>query len=121
MSKRLSQIWQNIRESFSIQESVNTAIEGSQAVLEAAKTLQEQGASLAVLKPVLQNSSSLLDVLCSPMAQVIGAGLPFVPMGIALLKATRDITKQNLSLEECVLIVSQAAYLESTKEILIRL
>ncbi|WP_414576034.1 hypothetical protein [Anabaena sp. CCY 9402-a] len=24
------------------------------------------------------------------MAQVIGAGLPFVPMGIALLKATRD-------------------------------
>ncbi|MBD2363199.1 pentapeptide repeat-containing protein [Anabaena minutissima FACHB-250] len=118
MSKRLSQIWQNIRESFSIQESVNTAIEGSQAVLEAAKTLQEQGASLAVLKPVLQNSSSLLDVLCSPMAQVIGAGLPFMPMGIALLKATRDITKQNLSLEDCVLIVSQAAYLESTNDIL---
>ncbi|WGV24195.1 pentapeptide repeat-containing protein [Halotia branconii] len=118
MRKRLSQIWQNIRQSFSVEESVNTAIEGSQAILEAAKTLQEQGASLAVLKPVLQNSSSFLDVLCSPMAQVIGAGLPFVPMGIALLKLTRDVTKQNLTLEDCVLIVSQAAYLESAKEIL---
>ncbi|MEH2400772.1 pentapeptide repeat-containing protein [Nostoc sp.] len=70
------------------------------------------------MKPLLQNSSSLLDVLCSPLAQVVGAGLPFVPLGIALLKFSRDITKQDPSLEDCVFIVSQAAYLESVKEIL---
>lgn len=57
-------------------------------------------------------------MLCSPLAQVVGAGLPFVPLGIALLKFSRDITNQDPSLEDCVFIVSQAAYLESVKEIL---
>jgi uncharacterized protein YjbI with pentapeptide repeats len=118
MGKRLSKVWQQFRQSFSVSETFNTSIDTGKAVLEAAKTLKEQSASLEILKPVLQNSSSLLDVLCSPMAQVVGAGLPFVSIGIALLKFTREITKQDPSLEDCILIVSQAAYLESTKEIL---
>lgn len=118
MNKRLSQTWQKFRQSFSVGESLNTTVETGKAVLEAAKTFQEQGASVELLKPLLQNSSSLLDVLCSPLAQVVGAGLPFVPLGIALLKFSRDITKQDPSLEDCVFIVSQAAYLESVKEIL---
>ncbi|PHJ62161.1 low-complexity protein [Nostoc linckia z18] len=118
MKKRLSQIWQQLRTSFSVGETVNTTVETGQAVLEAAKTLQEQGASIELLKPLLQNSSSLLDVLCSPLAQVVGAGLPFVPLGIALLKFSRDITQQDPSLADCVFILSKVAYLESTKEIL---
>ncbi|WP_373526694.1 NACHT domain-containing NTPase [Nostoc sp.] len=118
MNKRLSQTWQKFRQSFSVGESLNTTVETGKAVLEAANTFKEQGASLELLKPLLQNSSSLLDVLCSPLAQVVGAGLPFVPLGIALLKFSRDITKQDPSLEDCVFIVSQAAYLESVKEIL---
>ncbi|BAY37872.1 pentapeptide repeat protein [Nostoc sp. NIES-2111] len=118
MGKRLSQVWQQFRQSFSVSETFNTSIDTGKAVLEAAKTLKEQSASLEILKPVLQNSSSLLDVLCSPMAQVVGAGLPFVPIGIALLKFAREVSKQDPSLEDCVLIVSQAAYLESIKEIL---
>ncbi|BCL39584.1 pentapeptide repeat-containing protein [Nostoc sp. MS1] len=118
MGKRLSQVWQQFRQSFSVSETFNTSIDTGKAVLEAAKTLKEQSASLEILKPVLQNSSSLLDVLCSPMAQVVGAGLPFVPIGIALLKFAREVSKQDPSLEDCVFIVSQAAYLESTKEIL---
>ncbi|WP_375469745.1 pentapeptide repeat-containing protein [uncultured Nostoc sp.] len=118
MNKRLSQTWQKFRTSFSVGESLNTTVETGKAVLEAAKTFQEQGANVELLKPLLQNSSSLLDVLCSPLAQVVGAGLPFVPLGIALLKFSRDITNQDPSLEDCVFIVSQAAYLESVKEIL---
>ncbi|MEH1888374.1 MAG: hypothetical protein V7K92_02565 [Nostoc sp.] len=118
MNKRLSQTWQKFRQSFSVGESLNTTVETGKAVLEAAKTFQEQGASVELLKPLLQNSSSLLDVLCSPLAQVVGAGLPFVPLGMALLKYSRDITKQDPSLEDCVFIVSQAAYLESVEEIL---
>ncbi|MEH2119806.1 MAG: pentapeptide repeat-containing protein [Nostoc sp.] len=118
MNKRLSQTWQKFRQSFSVEETVNATVETGKAVLEAAKTLKEQGASVKLLKPLLQNSSSLLDVLCLPLAQVVGAGLPFVPLGIALLKYSRDITKQDISLEDCVFIVSQAAYLESVKEIL---
>ncbi|WP_292842263.1 NACHT domain-containing protein [Nostoc sp. NMS8] len=118
MNKRLSQTWQKFRQSFSVGETLTTTVETGKAVLEAANTFKEQGASLELLKPLLQNSSSLLDVLCSPLAQVVGAGLPFVPLGIALLKYSRDITKQDPSLEDCVFIVSQAAYLESIKEIL---
>ncbi|MBD2500292.1 pentapeptide repeat-containing protein [Anabaena azotica] len=118
MGKRLSQTWQQFRQLFSASETAEKGFETVKAVLEAANTVKDKGGSLEILKPVLQNSSSLLDVLCSPMAQVVGAGLPFVGLGIALLKFAREVTKQDPSLEDCVLIVSQAAYLESTKEIL---
>ncbi|MBD2457430.1 pentapeptide repeat-containing protein [Nostoc sp. FACHB-87] len=118
MTRRWSQIWERLRQSFSVEESLNTTIDTSKTFLDAAKTLQENGANLEVLKPLLQNSSSLLDVLCSPLAQVIGAGLPFVPMGIALLKLCRQNSQEQPTLEDCVFIVSQIAYLESVKEIL---
>ncbi|BAB73288.1 NACHT domain-containing protein [Anabaena sp. FACHB-709] len=118
MGKRFWQTWQEFRQSFSVSDSLSTGIETGKALLEAANTLKEEGDSIEILQSVLQNSSSLLDVLCSPMAQVIGAGLPFVPIGIALLKFARDINQQDPSLEDCFFIVSQAAYLESAKEIL---
>ncbi|OCQ97196.1 low-complexity protein [Nostoc sp. MBR 210] len=118
MTRRGSQTWERLRQSFSVEESLNTTIDTSKTFLDAAKTLQENGASLELLKPVLQHSSSLLDVLCSPLAQVIGAGLPFVPMGIALLKLYRQNSQEQPTLEDCVFIVSQIAYLESVKEIL---
>ncbi|MBW4642982.1 MAG: pentapeptide repeat-containing protein [Goleter apudmare HA4340-LM2] len=118
MKKRLSQIWKQFQQSFSVEESLNTTIQPGKAVLVAAVTLKEQGASIEAFQPLLQNSSSLLDVLCLPLAQVVGAGLLFVPTGIALLKLTREIKQQDLAVEDYVLIVSQAAYLESVKEIL---
>ncbi|GAB1541279.1 hypothetical protein NUACC21_39500 [Scytonema sp. NUACC21] len=110
-------LWKRLREVFSIEESVKTTAEASKAVLEAVKTFKEQGSSIELLKPVLQNSSSLLDVLCSPLAQVVGAGLPFVSVGIALLNGYRQLTEKDPSLEDCVFIVSQAAYLESLSKI----
>uniref|UniRef100_UPI0039A67869 pentapeptide repeat-containing protein n=1 Tax=Nostoc piscinale TaxID=224012 RepID=UPI0039A67869 len=118
MTRRWPQIWERLRQSSSVEESLNTTIDTIKAFLDAAKTLQENGASLEVLKPLLQHSSSLLDVLCSPLAQVIGAGLPFVPIGIALLKLYRQNSQEQPTLEDCVFIVSQLAYLESVKEIL---
>ncbi len=118
MKKRLSQIWQQFKTTFAVGETLSTTVEIGKAVLEAAKIFQEQGGNIELLRHVLQNSSSLLDVLCSPLAQLAGAGLSFVPLGIALLRFSRDITKQDPSLPNCVFIVSQVAYLESTKEIL---
>ncbi|AFZ28085.1 putative low-complexity protein [Cylindrospermum stagnale PCC 7417] len=118
MKKRLSQIWQQFQQSFSIEERLNTTLDTGKAVLEAAKTLKEQSPSLEILQSVLQHSSSLLDVLCLPVVQVVDAGLPFASIGIALLKFYRELTQQDPSLEDCVFIVSQTAYLESAKEIL---
>jgi uncharacterized protein YjbI with pentapeptide repeats len=118
MKKHLSESWQQFRTSFAVEESQNTTIETGKAVLEAAKTFKEQSTNVEALKFLLQNSSSLLDILCSPLTQVLRARLPFVPIGIALLRFYREVTKQYPSLEDCVFIVSQAAYLESVIEIL---
>ncbi len=118
MKKRSSQIWKQFQQLFSVEESLNTTIKPGKAVLVAAVTLKEQGASIEALKPMLQNSSSLLDVLCLPIAQVVSTGLPFVPTGIALLKLAREIQQQDLALEDFVFIVAQSAYLDSVKAIL---
>lgn len=118
MKKRLSQIWNQFQQIFSVKASLDTTIQPGKAVLVAAVTLKEQGASIGVFQPLLQNSSSLLDVLCLPLTQVVGADVPFVPTSLALLKLTREIKQEDLALEDYVYIVSQAAYLESVKEIL---
>ncbi|XZF64892.1 MAG: pentapeptide repeat-containing protein [Gloeotrichia echinulata DVL01] len=119
MKKHLSQTWNQFRNLFSVEESLNTTIESGKAVVKAAKTFKEQGASIEALKFLLQNSSSLLDVLCSPLALVVGRGLHFVPMSIALLKLSREMTQEEPTLETWALIISQAAYLESVQEILL--
>jgi uncharacterized protein YjbI with pentapeptide repeats len=118
MKKRLSQIWKQFQQLFFVEESLNSTIEPGKAVLVGVTALQEQGASIEALEPLLQNSSSLLDVLCLPMVQVVGGGLSFMPTAIALLKLGSEIKQQEPALSDCVLIVSQAAYLESVKEIL---
>jgi hypothetical protein len=117
MRKRLSHIWRGFRELFSTQ-TLETTAESGKAILEGAKTLQEQGKNLELLKPLVEQSSSLLEVLCSPTVQVVGAGLPFVPIAIAILRLYRHITRKEPTLEECVTLLSQAAYLESFKEII---
>ncbi|BAZ31033.1 hypothetical protein NIES4074_35030 [Cylindrospermum sp. NIES-4074] len=121
MRKRLSQIWQlfntDVRELVSA-ETVGTTAESTSAIVELAKTLQEQGKSLEWLKPLVENSGSLLGILCSPEVQLISSGLPVVSIGIALLKAYRERTRTEPTLEDCVAIISQAAYLESFTEIL---
>lgn len=121
MRKRLSQIWQlfntDVRELVSA-ETVGTTAESTSAIVELGKTLQEQGKSLEWLKPLVDNSGSLLGILCSPQVQLISSGLPVVSIGITLLKAYRERTRTEPTLEDCVAIISQAAYLESFTEIL---
>ncbi|MBW4689537.1 MAG: NACHT domain-containing protein [Komarekiella atlantica HA4396-MV6] len=121
MNKPLSQFWQRlvapVKEHFS-PEILETTAESSKAVLELGKTLEEQGTKLELLKPLVEHSDSLLDVLCSPVAQVMGAGLPFISIAIALLKFYREKTHTEPTLEDCVVLISQAAYLESFAEII---
>ncbi|MEA5550090.1 pentapeptide repeat-containing protein [Anabaena cylindrica UHCC 0172] len=118
MKKNLSQIWQQFQQSFSVEENLNTTIETGKTVIEATQTIQNQDASIETLKSVLQNSSSLLDVLYLPLAQIIDSEFSFLSLGVALLKFYSEISSVNLTLEDCVSIISQVAYLESTKEIL---
>lgn len=92
--------------------------EAAKAVFDLAKALKEQNPKVQTLKPYVEQFSSLLDVLNAPLAQVAGAVIPFAPIAIAILKLIADLTKQEPSLEKCVALVSQVAYLESFKAIL---
>jgi uncharacterized protein YjbI with pentapeptide repeats len=107
----------DIREFFSA-ETAKTGTESGKAVLELAKALKEQGSKDANLAPYVQQISSLLDILNSPLAQIVGSTLPFVNIATSLLKLYTDLTKEEPSLEKSVALISQAAYLESFKTIL---
>ncbi|HEY9615009.1 NACHT domain-containing protein, partial [Allocoleopsis sp.] len=99
-------------------EVTKTGAEAAKAVFDLAKALKEQSPNAQALKPYLEQFSSLLDVLNAPLGQVAGAVIPFAPLAITLLKLIADATKKELSLEQCMALVSQAAYLESFQAIL---
>jgi len=83
--------------------------EAGKTAAEVAKMFKEQG---------LDNSNLLLEVLNSPLAQVVGTGLPFVGLAAKMLAFFIEKTQQQPTLAECIFLVSQEAYLESFKEFL---
>ena len=107
-----NRIWKvlttDIKELYSA-EAAEGIGEAGKAAAEWAKMFKEQG---------LDNSNLLLEVLNSPLAQVVGAGLPFVGMAAKLLAFFIEKTQQQPTLAECIFLVSQAAYLESFKELM---
>ncbi len=94
-------------------ELVKTGSESTKAVFDLAKAFKENKGTLAELQPYLGQISSLLDVLNSPWAQVIKEGIPFASLAMTLLSLGCEQLKQDPSLEECVVLVTQAAYLAS--------
>ncbi|HEY9675169.1 MAG TPA: pentapeptide repeat-containing protein [Waterburya sp.] len=99
-------------------EVTKSGAEAAKAVFDLAKALHEQAPNTQTLKPYVEQFSSLLDVLNAPLGQVAGAVIPFAPIAITILKLIADATKKELSLEQCMALVSQAAYLESFQAIL---
>jgi dephospho-CoA kinase len=121
MAEPLKRLWKflntDIGDLFSA-ETVQGGVESAKAVLELAKTLKEQGSNVGQLAPLVGRISTLLDVLNSPLIQVVGSGLPFVSIATGLLTFYLDKSKQEPTLALCVALVSQGAYLESLKAIL---
>jgi len=115
---RLSDGWKRLTEAVFSSEAVETTSESTKAFLELAKTFKEEGAKLETLKPLLEQSSSLLDFLCSPSIQLLGTALPFIPIATTVLKIYREKTHRNLNLEECIAVAIQTAYVASFKEVL---
>jgi NACHT domain len=94
-------------------ELVKTGSESAKAIIDLGKAIQEKKDTLAELQPYLGQISSLLDVLNSPWAQVLKEGIPFASLAMTLLSLGCEQLKQDPSLEECVVLVTQAAYLAS--------
>jgi uncharacterized protein YjbI with pentapeptide repeats len=90
-------------------EAAEGIAEAGKTATELAKMFKEQG---------LDNSNLLLEVLNSPLAQVVGTGLPFVGMAAKMLAFFIEKTQQQPTLAECIFLVSQAAYMESFKDVL---
>ncbi|MFN7854932.1 MAG: hypothetical protein ACK5OU_23950, partial [Dolichospermum sp.] len=66
-------------------EVVKTGSEAAKAVLDLAKAVNEQKSKLSDLKPYVEQISSLLDVLNSPLGQVAGAVIPFAPIALTMI------------------------------------
>jgi len=99
----------DIKELFSADAAEGIGEAGKTAA-EVAKMFKEQGLD--------NNSNLLLEVLNSPLAQVVGTGLPFVGIAAKLLAFFMKKTQQQPTFAECIFLVSQEAYLESFKEFL---
>jgi hypothetical protein len=71
--------------------------------------------NVEAIKPYAEKISSLLDVLNSPIAQLVKDAIPFAPIAVTILSLISDATKKSPTLEQCVALVVQAAYLESLR------
>ncbi|HIK08408.1 MAG TPA: pentapeptide repeat-containing protein [Trichormus sp. M33_DOE_039] len=98
-------------------EATKTGAEAAKAVFDLAKAVKENKPNLQNLKPYVEQFSSLFDVFNSPLGQITKEVIPFAPLAITILQVICDATKQEPSLSDCVLLVSQAAYIDSFKEI----
>jgi Pentapeptide repeats (8 copies)/NACHT domain len=92
---------------------VKTGGESAKAIFEVGKAIKENKGTLAELQPYLEQISSLLDILNSPWAQVVQQGIPFASLAMTVLSLGCEQLKQDPSLESCVALVTQAAYLAS--------
>jgi Pentapeptide repeats (8 copies)/NACHT domain len=94
-------------------ELFKTGAESTKAIFELGKAIKENKSTLTELQPYLKEISSLLDILNSPWAQVMKEGIPFASLTMTLLSLGCEHLNQDSSLEECVVLVTQAAYLAS--------
>lgn len=67
--------------------------DAAKAVLDLAKTVNEQGGRVEVLRDYVGQISSLLDVLNSPLAQIVKDAIPFAPLAVGILKLMVEMTK----------------------------
>ena len=85
-----------------------------QQILELLRVLNEDKYSQE-LSFLIERISSLLDVLISPLVQVVGSSFPFTSIGSDILKLVAKKNGKEATLEMCVILVSQSAYLESLR------
>ncbi|MGL5083341.1 MAG: NACHT domain-containing protein [Microcoleaceae cyanobacterium] len=116
-------LWRNVWDilnteiKLSPSETVKGGTEAAKTVSDLAKALNENK-SASELKPLLENLDSLLEVLNSPLMQVVSSALPFVPIATGILNYLAKQTQREPSLADSVQLVAQVAYLESLRQFL---
>ncbi len=99
-------------------DAAETGIEATQSLIDLAGTLNENRVALTQLTPVLEAAAPLIEALDSPLMAVVGGVLPFGSIGIGILKACLQRLQKDPTLSDCLIVVGQAAYLQSFQDIL---
>ncbi|NET48283.1 MAG: NACHT domain-containing protein [Merismopedia sp. SIO2A8] len=96
-------------------------IEAISTLPDTAEAWKENADKIQQLAPYIQKAEPLLTALDTPVAQLAIAGLPFVSIGINLLKMGLELAKIEPTFESSVAIVAQLAYLQSLEAVLERM
>ncbi|EKU98401.1 hypothetical protein Lepto7375DRAFT_7685 [Leptolyngbya sp. PCC 7375] len=79
---------------------------------------EEHKSDLNQLAPYFEKVEPFFKALSDPDAQMIISGLPFVSIGIGLLRLYLGLSKTEPTFESSVVIVAQLAYLQSLEAVL---
>lgn len=116
MKKTLGRLWKFANtpvEKILSWDTVKGGVDGAKAVFLLAKTLKDEASNDQNIAKLVNQTSTLLDILNSPWGQVISRSLPFVSIGVNLLQFYLKFTQQEPPLSQSVALVTQAAYLAS--------
>ena len=94
-------------------ELADKGIEAVTATKDFGEAFQEQAPNIKALQPHLDKVEPFLKTLDSPVTQLALSGLPFVSIGIGLLKIYLGMAKIEPTYESSVAIAAQLAYLQS--------
>ena len=116
-------LWKNIWKDpkINLQITWNEAVidgqEAGKQVVKLAQALYEHKSDLEIA-PLIGNICSLLDVLNFPLVEIPTITVPFVALATGILNLITQKTQADPSLESCLILGSQAAYLESLRQFL---
>jgi uncharacterized protein YjbI with pentapeptide repeats len=100
-------------------ELAQQGIDMTEATAELAEPWKDAAPKLAQLKN-LDKVDSFFEVFDSPVAKLAVGGLPFLSVGVELLRIYCAVTKTEPTFESSVAIAAQMAYLESLQAVLMR-
>lgn len=101
-------------------DTADRAADAADAVMGLAAVLAEAEPNLQKLALLVSQLDSLLDALNSPLGKLMGATLPLADIGTGLLLFYRETTQTEPTPAQAIALVSQAAYLESMRELVKR-
>ncbi|NET36739.1 MAG: NACHT domain-containing protein [Cyanothece sp. SIO1E1] len=99
-------------------ELAEKGIEAVTASRDFAADFGEHAPNIKQLQPYFQQVEPFLKTLDSPVTQLAISGLPFVSIGIGLLRMYLDSAKIEPTYESSVIIAAQLAYLQSLEVVL---
>lgn len=94
-------------------DAVQQSSDLAKAALGALKKVGEHQGELQKVVPEFRNISSLLEILQLPLVEIVGESLPLISVVAKIVKFYHQRYQENIDFCECILLVSQAAYLKS--------